>query len=51
MNLKCIDNQGFEDVLTVGKVYRAQVVGNSCFLQTDKGSFGWYGLVHFGIEG
>lgn len=50
MFIECTDNEGFEDKLTPGERYRVvRRQGNSYFIQTDIGTFGWYGSVKFKV--
>ena len=50
MNIVCKCNAGFEDKLTKRKTYRVVRKGeNSYFVQTDAGTFGWYGAGKFEV--
>jgi hypothetical protein len=52
MHVTCEDNNGFEDALTIGKIYKAARVrygSGSYHIMDDKGVYGWYGRGKFSI--
>ena len=52
MQIECIDNSGFEDLLTPGQNYRIDALqGNSVQLRDDSGQQRWYGRMKFGEPG
>jgi hypothetical protein len=48
MIIECVDNDGFEDFLTVGRVYQVKARGTNGYqVRTDKGRLAWYGGCKF----
>ena len=46
--ITCIDNGGFEDMLTLGNVYVVEGVGeNSYLVKDDNNVERWFGMVKF----
>ena len=46
--IKCKSNQGFENLLTVGKQYNRIALGvNSMLIEADNGERKWLGFIHF----
>lgn len=47
MQVECVFNYGFEDVLTEGKLYEVESVGENSFqIIDDSGNKRWYGNVN-----
>ena len=52
MQIECIDNSGFEDLLTQGQVYRITELGvNSYQLKDDSDQLRWFGRFKFSLPG
>ncbi len=52
MIVECIDNDGFEDVLTKGACYTVESLGQgdaSYRVATDQDTFGWFGAAKFRV--
>ncbi len=48
MYIKCLDNYGFEDLLSIGKTYHiVNRSGNSVQITDDSGNLRWYGQLKF----
>lgn len=48
MQIQCIDNSGFEDQLSPGRIYNvSNLQGNSVQLADDLGKLRWYGRQKF----
>lgn len=48
MFIKCVDNDGFEDQLTVGTLYQVMRLGNNeFFIKNDNEAMVWYGDAKF----
>lgn len=49
MQIECVDNGGFEDLLTPGQKYHvAGLKGQSVKVQDDTGTKRWFGRLKFG---
>lgn len=52
MNIICKDNEGFEDQLTVRKVYQVlSWKGGSVKIVNERNEQRWYGMVKFTVAG
>lgn len=48
MQIECIDNGGFEDLLTIGRTYPVEALqGYSAQLLDDSGQLRWFGRSKF----